>query len=132
LISKILFHWLSRSAAYIYADWGIRCNVIQAGWIETDLIASMTSNPLMKRMTEHTMDHTVLLRRSGKAEEIACTARFLASDESSYITGIDIVVDGGWFSSAPYLTNERSHHMLSLMKKEEKKEEVQEFLKRFK
>jgi hypothetical protein len=39
------------------------------------------------------------------------------------------VVDGGWFSSAPYLTNERSHHMLSLMKK---KEEAQEFLKRFK
>jgi hypothetical protein len=45
------------------------------------------------------------------------------------------VVDGGWFSSAPYLTNERSHNMLTLMKKKEemreKKEEVQEFLKRF-
>ena len=88
----------------------------------------MTSNPLMKEMTRHTMNNTVLLRRSGKAEEIAYTALFLASDEASYITGTDIVVDGGWFSSAPYLTNERSHHMLSLMKT---KDHVQKFLQHF-
>jgi hypothetical protein len=50
-----------------------------------------------------------LLRRPGKAEDIGCTALFLARDESSYITGTDIVVDGGWFSSAPYLVSERSH-----------------------
>jgi PhnB protein len=50
-------------------------------------------------------------------------------------TGTDIVVDGGWFSSAPYLGNERTHHMLTLLKTKEemheKKEEVQGFLKRF-
>jgi NAD(P)-dependent dehydrogenase (short-subunit alcohol dehydrogenase family) len=133
--SKWALEGLSRSAAYIYSDWGIRCNVIQPGWIETDLTASMSSNPVMKRMTKHTMNNTTLLRRSGKAEEIAYTALFLASDESSYITGTDIVVDGGWFSSAPYLGNERSHHMLTLLKAKEemheKKEEVQGFLKRF-
>jgi NAD(P)-dependent dehydrogenase (short-subunit alcohol dehydrogenase family) len=133
--SKWALEGLSRSAAYIYADWGIRCNVIQPGWIETDLTASMSSNPLMKKMTKHTMNNTVLLRRSGKAEEIAYTALFLASDESSYITGTDIVVDGGWFSSAPYLGNERSHHMLTLLhakeEVQEKKEEVKGFLKRF-
>ena len=48
--SKWALEGLSRSAAYIYADWGIRCNVIQPGWIETDLTASISSNPVMKKM----------------------------------------------------------------------------------
>jgi hypothetical protein len=109
--------------AYIYADWGIRCNVIQPGFIETDMTQGMTSNVVVRKMAEQTMSNTVLLRRSGKAEEITYTALFLASDESSYITGTDIVVDGGWFSSAPYLGNERSHHMLSLLHKKEALEE---------
>ena len=118
--SKWALEGLSRSAAYVYADWGIRCNVIQPGWIETDLTASMSSNPLVKKIQSKAMNNTVLLRRSGKAEEIAFTALFLASDEFSYITGTDIVVDGGWFSSAPYLANERSHHMLQLLDAKDK------------
>jgi NAD(P)-dependent dehydrogenase (short-subunit alcohol dehydrogenase family) len=130
--SKWALEGLSRSAAYVYADWGIRCNVIQPGWIETDLTASMSSNVLLKKMQAKAMNNTVLLRRSGKAEEIAYTALFLASDESSYITGTDIVVDGGWFSSAPYLANERSHHMLQLLDTKDKAEHLMdEFTKHF-
>lgn len=130
--SKWALEGLSRSAAYVYADWGIRCNVIQPGWIETDLTASMSSNPVMRKMQSKVMNNTVLLRRSGKSEEIAHTALFLASDESSYITGTDIVVDGGWFSSAPYLTNERSNHMLKLLDTKDKAEHLLEnFLKYF-
>jgi NAD(P)-dependent dehydrogenase (short-subunit alcohol dehydrogenase family) len=130
--SKWALEGLSRSAAYVYANWGIRCNVIQPGWIETDLTASMSSNPLVKKMQSNVMNNTVLLRRSGKAEEIAFTALFLASDESSYITGTDIVVDGGWFSSAPYLANERSHHMLQLLDAKDKAGHLMEdFLKHF-
>ena len=116
----------------MYADWGIRCNVIQPGWIETDLTAAMSSNPIVKKMQSSVMNNTVLLRRSGKADEIAYTALFLASDESSYITGADIVVDGGWFSSAPYLTNERSHHMLQLLDTKDKAAHLMDdFLNRF-
>jgi NAD(P)-dependent dehydrogenase (short-subunit alcohol dehydrogenase family) len=122
--SKWALEGVSRSAAYIYADWGIRSNVIQPGWIETDLTASMESNPIVKKMQSSMMNNTVLLRRSGKAEDIAYTALFLASDESSYITGTDIVVDGGWFSAAPYLTNERSHHMLQLLSAKDKAEHL--------
>ena len=123
---------MSRSAAYVYADWGIRSNVIQPGWIETDLTASMQKNRIVKKMQSSVMKNTVLLRRSGKAEDIAYTALFLASDESSYITGTDIVVDGGWFSAAPYLTNERRHHMLQLLNAKDKVENVlEEFLKHF-
>lgn len=130
--SKWALEGLSRSAAYIYADWGIRSNVIQPGWIETDMTGSMQSNPIVRKMQSSVMKNTVLLRRSGKAEEIAYTALFLASDESSYITGTDIVVDGGWFSAAPYLTNERSHHMLQLLSVKDKVDTVlEDFLKHF-
>ena len=125
--SKWALQGLSRSAAYVYADWGIRSNVIQPGWIETDLTAAM-SNPLLKRMQSGMLKNTVLLRRSGKGEDIAGPALFLASDESSYITGTDIIVDGGWFTAAPYLTNERRHHGLSLL---ENKNRLQKFLGRF-
>jgi NAD(P)-dependent dehydrogenase (short-subunit alcohol dehydrogenase family) len=113
--SKWALEGLSRSAAYALADWGIRCNVIQPGFIDTDMTAQMKANPPARQMSEATMSKSVLLRRSGTAEEIANTALFLASDESSYITGTDIVVDGGWFSAAAYLTNERSNDMMKLL-----------------
>ena len=130
--SKWALEGLSRSAAYVYADCGIRCNVIQPGFIETDLTASISSNPLVKKMASRAMNNTVLLRRSGKADEIAFTALFLASDESSYITGTDFVVDGGWCSSAPYLANERSHHMLQLLDTKDKAGQLMDsFLKHF-
>ena len=91
------------------------------------MTARVTSNPIIKRAQARILKNTVLLRRSGKAEDIAYAALFLASDESSYITGTDILVDG-WFSSAPYLGNERRHRMLSLM---DKKERLEEFLQSF-
>lgn len=127
--SKWALEGLSRSIAYTLADWGIRCNVIQPGFIETDMTSGMLNNPLAKKMTSKTFNNTILLRRAGKADEIAYTVLFLASDESSYITGTDIVVDGGWASVAAYLGNERQNNMLGLI---QKKEGVENFLKKFK
>ena len=68
--SKWALEGLSRSIAYNLADWGIRCNVIQPGFIETDMTSPMMSNPLAKKMTQKTFNNTILLRRAGKAEEI--------------------------------------------------------------
>jgi hypothetical protein len=105
------------SAAYIYADWGIRCNTIQPGFIETNMSIGIMDNPIAKKSFEETMNNIILLRRAGKPEEIGYTALFLASDDSAYITGNDILVDGGWFSAVPYLGNERSQHTLDMIKK---------------
>jgi 3alpha(or 20beta)-hydroxysteroid dehydrogenase len=103
--------------------------VIQPGFIATKMTAPMHSNPIMNGlMVDKQMKDTVLLRRMGEPEEIANTALFLASDESSYITGTDIVVDGGWFSAGAYLTNERRNHVLKLLKA---KDSVQDFLAHF-
>ena len=115
--SKWGLEGVSRSAAYVYADWGIRCNTIQPGFIETNMTKGMTENMLAKESFDQTMNNTILLRRAGKPEEIGYTALFLASEDSAYITGNDIVVDGGWFSSAPYLGNERSNHTLDMINK---------------
>jgi NAD(P)-dependent dehydrogenase (short-subunit alcohol dehydrogenase family) len=43
--SKFALEGLSRSAAYLFADWDIRCNVLQPGFIATKMTAKMTSNP---------------------------------------------------------------------------------------
>lgn len=127
--SKWALEGLSRSAAYILADWGIRVNMIQPGFIETDMTAAMASNPIGKLVSSGTFKNTVLLRRVGKAEEIASAALFLASDESSYVTGTDILVDGGWVTSAPYLINERRNKMLTILRR---KGQLDKFLSRFK
>lgn len=96
---------LSRSAAYMLADWGIRCNVVQTGMVDAD------------PETEPASDAAILLRRKAKPEEIAYAVLFLAGEDSSYITGNDVVVDGGLSSAAPYLLNERQNQLLESLQK---------------
>lgn len=79
----------SKSVAQEYGSRNIRCNVIAPGWIQT----GMTEN--LPGSAKEELLKAVSLQRTGKAEEVANTAVFLASDMSSYITGQVIQVCGG-------------------------------------
>ena len=79
----------ARSAASELGAKSIRVNTICPGFIETDMTAKIP------RQIARTQVEKITLKRFGKPEEIANVAVFLASDDSSYITGQTIVADGG-------------------------------------
>jgi 3alpha(or 20beta)-hydroxysteroid dehydrogenase len=80
---------MTASAALELARYGIRVNSIHPGVIDTPMIAQTTPE-MTKAMVKATP-----LRRFGRPVEIAQVALFLASDESSYMTGAHVPVDGG-------------------------------------
>ena len=85
---------LTKTLAVELASYNIRVNAIAPGAIDTPMASSTKTDP---KAMEGIMA-MVPLHRMGKAEEIANTVLFLASDASSYITGTIIVVDGGWLA----------------------------------
>lgn len=91
---------LVQSAAQQLADSGIRVNAICPGLIETGMTRPIYE---MARAAgqEQRLGELNPLRRGGKPEEIAHAALFLASNESSYVNGAALVVDGGLASSHP-------------------------------
>jgi len=76
------------------APLGIRVNTISPGAIDTPMVASVKQD--MKNL--ESMLAGVPLKRMGKPEEISNAVLFLASDESSYMTGSVVVIDGGWLA----------------------------------
>jgi meso-butanediol dehydrogenase / (S,S)-butanediol dehydrogenase / diacetyl reductase len=83
---------LTRQLAIQYARDGIRVNSVCPGWIDTpfnDPIYELTP------LDETSLADIIPLARQGTPEEIAHAVLFLASDEASYITGHNLVVDGG-------------------------------------
>lgn len=83
---------MSKAAALEYARQGIRVNSIHPGQIETPILAGLTpeQNEQIKAATP--------LGRMGKPEEIAFGSLYLCSDEAAFTTGIELVIDGGWFA----------------------------------
>lgn len=82
---------MTRQLAMEGRDHGIRVNSISPGVIETNQTREQLKDPKWSGY----MLGKALLGRLGQPEEVANVALFLASDESSYVTGIDIIVDGG-------------------------------------
>ena len=82
---------LTKSTAIQYAHENIRCNSVHPGPIDTDMIQDSITDPtkLTERMERLPMG------RFGTAEEVAFGVLYLASDESSFVTGSELVIDGG-------------------------------------
>ncbi len=90
--SKGAVRIMTKSAAVQYANDGIRVNSVHPGVIDTELLYE---NPIMQREDLTPVLRTVPLRRMAEPSEVATLVLFLASDESSYCTGSEFIVDGG-------------------------------------
>jgi NAD(P)-dependent dehydrogenase (short-subunit alcohol dehydrogenase family) len=91
---------MSRELAVIHARENIRVNALSPGPLKTELLMSFLDTEQKK---QRRLVH-VPMGRFGEAEEIARAALYLASDESSYVTGTEFLVDGG--ITAAYVTPE--------------------------
>jgi len=89
---------MNRQLAAEGAEHGIRVNCVSPGMIRTPA----TENDLLA--DDHpmrTIEKSIPLKRIGTAAEVVNCAMFLASDEASYVTGANLVVDGGWSAVLP-------------------------------
>ena len=95
--SKGALRLMTKNAAIRYAREGIRVNSVHPGFIDTPMVGPLLApvdgrpSPTMEYIVSHTP-----MGRVGRPEEVAQAIVFLASDESSYVTGSEIYVDGGW------------------------------------
>jgi NAD(P)-dependent dehydrogenase (short-subunit alcohol dehydrogenase family) len=96
-ISKAGIIMLTRQLALELAPYGVRVNALAPGIVKTDFNKDLWQGPeAVKKLA-----HSVPLGRLAEPEDIARAALFLASDDSSYITGAVVPIDGGWQVSAP-------------------------------
>jgi NAD(P)-dependent dehydrogenase (short-subunit alcohol dehydrogenase family) len=90
--SKFGLLGMTKALALELAPYGITVNGISPGPFPTDLTTALTQDPV--RMAEFTAK--IPLGRWGKLEEIGALAVFLCSEAAGFITGADILIDGGW------------------------------------
>ncbi|MDZ7729567.1 MAG: SDR family NAD(P)-dependent oxidoreductase [Dehalococcoidia bacterium] len=93
-VSKAGVRMLTKVLALEVAQYGVRVNAVGPGYTDTPMTASLRADEERRR----TLEKSIPMGRLGQPEEIASTALFLASDESSYITGEIIFPAGGLFT----------------------------------
>lgn len=89
--SKAAMIRLSKSFAIQFASNNIRSNIVLPGPIETGMQERWKKNPKAKK----NLEKFIPLQRVGKPEDISNTCMYLLSDQANYITGTEIIVDGG-------------------------------------
>ena len=89
--SKGAVRIFTKSAAIQYAKEGIRVNSVHPGPIDTEMAGERLNDTGLQREAEQ----RVPLGRTARPEEVAYGVLFLASDESSFVTGSELVIDGG-------------------------------------
>ena len=92
-VSKAGVAYITRQIAVDYAKQGILCNAVAPGKILTGKSGSAIAPETLAYAEARTP-----LPRLGRPEDVARAAAFLASDEASYITGENLMVDGGWMA----------------------------------
>jgi NAD(P)-dependent dehydrogenase (short-subunit alcohol dehydrogenase family) len=90
--SKGAVRLLTKAGAATHGRDKIRVNSVHPGLMPPMRTSGRTADPAMREKTLK----GVPLRRAGEVDEVAYAILFLASDESSYVTGAELVVDGGW------------------------------------
>jgi NAD(P)-dependent dehydrogenase (short-subunit alcohol dehydrogenase family) len=92
--SKGAVRLMTKSAAVQYAKDGIRVNSVHPGIMPPMRTSKASADPVWREKTLR----AVPMKREGRVEEVAHAVLFLASDEASYITGTELVVDGGFLA----------------------------------
>ena len=95
--SKGAVRMLTKSVALhcARAGYGIRCNSIHPTFIETPMLESMIRDSPDPEKARQMLVRQVPLRRIGKPDDVANMIVYLASDESTFVTGTEMVIDGG-------------------------------------
>ncbi len=93
--SKAAVRSFARTWTVDLRDRKIRVNAISPGQIDSPALSDLMKNEEHSSQLKKDLVSTVPLRRMGTPDEVAKAVTFLASDESSYITGIELFVDGG-------------------------------------
>ena len=92
IASKGAVRLLTKSTAIQYAGDAIRCNSVHPGPIVTPMTQGRRSDEAVREL----MESRIPLGRYGEAIDVAYGVLYLASDEASFVTGSELVIDGGW------------------------------------